>query len=100
MNRPALATTALTALLLTGCTTPGWEGTGTAIEIEFLQPEREANTVDADALEITVMLGNGQEANAQFNPTQDCAEHVVLGRNYTLADIEEHCGPAEFSTDD
>lgn len=100
MNKPAIILTALAGLTLTGCAAPGWEGSGTAIEVEFIAPEREASTVDADGLEVTVMLGNGQEANAMFAPSQDCAENIVLGRNYTLTEVEKHCGPADYSTDD
>ena len=90
----------LATLALTGCAAPGWEGSGTAIEVEFIEPEREASTVEADGLEVTVLLGNQREGNAMFAPSQDCAEEIVLGRNYTLAEVEEHCGPADFSTDD
>lgn len=102
-----LRTFALTALavspllMASSCMpTPGWDGSGTAVEVEFIAPEREASTVDADGLEVTVMLGNGQEGNAMFEPSQKCAEKIVLGRNYTLAEVEKHCGPAGFSTDD
>lgn len=101
MNRTAAAAAlALAALTLTSCADPGWEGTGTVTELEFIEPEREADTVDAEGLEVTVMLRNGQEATAMFVPSQECAERVVLGRNVTLADVEKHCGAPDYSTDD
>jgi len=99
MNKTAaLALTALAGLTLTGCSTPGWEGTGTVTELEYMTPEREGSAIDHEGLEITVLTDRGTEASVHV---EDCApDKLRLAQKLTVAEVEKHCGPIGYSQDD
>lgn len=98
MNRTRTAATAtLTALALTGCA-PGWEGTGTVVELEYMTPELEGTTIDHDGLEITVITDTDREEAVQV---EDCDPgQIILGDRITVTDITTRCGELSHSTDD
>lgn len=98
MNHRIAATITLAALALTGCSDPGWEGTGTVVELEYLTPELEGREVDHDGLDITVLNENGNEESATV---EDCTPTALaLGDRVTVADVTRLCGPLDHSTDE
>lgn len=104
MNHRITALAAITAaplLMAAGCVpTPGWEGTGTIVELEHINPDHDNGDIESDGLEVTVITENGREDNAMFAPTGKCEDALNLGDTVTLDQVIEHCGPADWSDDD
>lgn len=102
VTRKHAATAALAfspLLMAAGCMEPGWEGTGIITELEYMDAEREAgDQVDYDSLEITVLDRGGMERSVDV---ADCPEgKPVLGQVLTQAEVEDLCGPINWSQDD
>lgn len=97
-TRAALAGAAA-ALLLTGCTGPGWEGEATVTEIELLNAEREGNNIEHDGVDFTVETDRGIEKSVTVADCDPSA--VVVKDRVTVADVEKRCdNPIGYSEDE